>query len=79
MSNLSDDFVEWVREQLQAHKAEVSAELDNLEAKKSLSISVKLKLKNIGGVFKPSYHFSIPRAAVKADAEPNQQLTLPGV
>ena len=78
--NLTDDFVQWVNEELKAHADDVKAELAEVEPKKSLAITCKLKLKNIGaGIFRPFYSLSIPRAAVKSEAEPDQQLNLPGM
>lgn len=77
--NLSDDFAEWVRQQLQEHRDAVKAELEQLGPKKSLSVTAKLKLKAVGNLFVPSYSFSIPRAAVKSEAVPDKQLSLPGV
>jgi Holliday junction resolvase RusA-like endonuclease len=78
-NTLSEDFAQWVREQLQEHRQAVQGELEQLEQKKSLSITVKLKLKAVGSLFVPSYSFSIPRAAVKSEAKPDKQLALPGV
>lgn len=77
--NLSDDFVSWAKTQLKDYANDVKDELGKLEPKKSLAITLKLKLKKVGDSFKPSYHFSIPRAAVKADSEPDRQLELPGM
>lgn len=79
-NKLTDNFCEWVRGELQAHQADVSDELKLLDPKKSLTVTVKLKLKHVaGGLFKPLYSLSIPRMAVKSDAEPDTQLQLPGM
>ncbi len=79
-NKLTDDFVEWVRRELEEHAAEVQEELRGIDQKKSLVITAKLKLKHVaGGLFKPVYLFSVPRAAVKSEDSPNQQLQLPGV
>lgn len=79
-NKLTDNFVEWVRGELEAHADEVQEELRLIEPKKSLTVTAKLKLKHVaGGLFKPVYLFSVPRAAVKSEDSPNQQLKLPGV
>lgn len=79
-NNLTDNFSEWVRDQLKHYSADVKEELSDLPEKKSISITAKLKLKHIAkGVFKPFYSISIPRAAVKAEEQPDQQLQLPGM
>lgn len=79
-NKLTDNFVEWVRRELEEHAAEVQEELRGIDQKKSLVITAKLKLKHVaGGLFKPVYLFSVPRAAVKSEDSPNQQLQLPGV
>ena len=79
-NKLTDNFVEWVRKELEEHAAEVQEELRGIDPKKSLVITAKLKLKHVaGGLFKPVYLFSVPRAAVKSEDSPNQQLQLPGV
>lgn len=79
-NKLTDNLVEWVRRELEEHAAEVQEELRGIDQKKSLVITAKLKLKHVaGGLFKPVYLFSVPRAAVKSEDSPNQQLQLPGV
>ena len=79
-NKLTDNFVEWVRKELEEHAVEVQEELRGIDPKKSLVITAKLKLKHVaGGLFKPVYLFSVPRAAVKSEDSPNQQLQLPGV
>ncbi len=79
-NKLTNDFVEWVRAELQNHQEDVLGELRLIEPKKSLTISVKLKLKHVAGKsFKPLYSLSIPRMAVKSENDPDTQLQLPGM
>ncbi len=78
-NSLTQDFVEWVSDQLHDHKDEIEAELRQMPQKKTLAVTIKLKLKKIVNVAVPSYSFSVPRAAVKSETTPDKQLGLPGV
>ena len=79
-AKITEQFTQWVLDQLQAHKNEVSEEMDRIKVKKSITVTAKLKLRKIGDkAFEPHFIFSVPRASVTVEAAPDHQQTLPGM